>query len=383
MAERTGSQSEAVINGISSDATQDAVVMFVHADLKTYDFGGCTGTMLSPRIVLTARHCVSKTDQGALCDREGNPVSAGRVYSNMAPETMYAIKGSSPDLAAIYRGKQKPDGQGAKLFVPDSSTMCNSDIALVVLKEPVKDALIAPLRLDHSPALGEKVTVVGWGVTQSGQNANTRQQRTDVEILEVGPTLNRGSEVGPKEFIVGESICSGDSGGPALSSTGAVLGVVSRGGNGESNQNNPADSCTGPNARNTYTQVAGYKDLILEVFAYTGESPWYEGGVKPGSRNKDEECTNNADCGSQFCVENKCTEKCVDDTSCGSGTVCDTGSGICVAAPPAEDSTALNADGSQTVHGCSTTETSSPASTVTWLSGLALVGLLSRKRRSR
>ena len=39
--------------------------------------------------------------------------------------------------------------------------------------------------------------------------------------------------LGAHEFMIGEGICSGDSGGPAfVQTTRAVIGVVSRGGNG-------------------------------------------------------------------------------------------------------------------------------------------------------
>jgi hypothetical protein len=74
------------------------------------------------------------------------------------------------------------------------------------------------------------------------------------------------------EFELSESACSGDSGGPALSSAGkAVLGVVSRGG-----------TCQGPSARPIYTKLSSFKDLLLTGYNLAGAKPLYENSESPG-----------------------------------------------------------------------------------------------------
>jgi secreted trypsin-like serine protease len=96
----------------------------------------------------------------------------------------------------------------------------------------------------------------------------------------LGPSPN--GSLSSSEFLLGESICAGDSGGPVFAGTGAVVGVAARGGNGIS-ESNPAASCTGDAALNTYSLPSAFKSVILEAFAATGETPWLEDQAKPAA----------------------------------------------------------------------------------------------------
>jgi len=65
----TGEGQSAIINGKASDATQDAVVLIVYpVGQAAFE---CTGSLLAPNLVLTARHCVSDT-----VDQPFEPASA-------------------------------------------------------------------------------------------------------------------------------------------------------------------------------------------------------------------------------------------------------------------------------------------------------------------
>src|SRR5262245_46282236 len=111
--EQTGRAKQAVIKGTTSDASQDAVVLLVHYDKATYEFGECTGTLLAPNLVLTARHCVANTDEAAACDETGKPLAEGSVYKDHKAETMYVFTGNRrPDFGS---GSAKPQGQGLKV----------------------------------------------------------------------------------------------------------------------------------------------------------------------------------------------------------------------------------------------------------------------------
>jgi secreted trypsin-like serine protease len=73
--------------------------------------------------------------------------------------------------------------------------------------------------------------------------------------------------LGAHEFEVGKSICRGDSGGPAISEeTGAVIGVVSRGG-----------SCD-EDFGHIYTTTAGFPDLFGDAFKLADAEPTLEKG---------------------------------------------------------------------------------------------------------
>lgn len=297
-----GTAEQAIIDGETSPDTEDAVVLLVH--VARQGIGSCTGTLIAPNLILTALHCVSETDGASACDEEGNPLAGGDVGKQHTADDLVVFTGNT--RPEFERGVDPPiAARGAKIFVPDTKTICAHDIALVLLDRNVEGAKIAPLRLEGEVVSGETVTSVGWGVTTKSDFPSTRQRRTEVPVVNVGPHRDRGGRsLGPSEFEVGESICSGDSGGPAIAtSTGAVLGVVSRGGNGSQDQNDPSAGCTGENAFNIYTGVAGHKDLILSAFAEAEATPWNEGGLNPILSVFGTACTSGEECQQGVCVQ--------------------------------------------------------------------------------
>ena len=62
--------------------------------------------------------------------------------------------------------------------------------------------------------------------------------------------------------MIGESTCFGDSGSPAFASSGAIVGVAARAGNGAARTDNMASSCIGPDAHAVYTHLDKFPDLI-------------------------------------------------------------------------------------------------------------------------
>lgn len=379
--EATGSVRQQVINGKPSDATQDSVILLVHYDPSSGGFGQCTGTLIAPRLVLTARHCVADTDPYAACDADGEPLAAGEVRRNHKADTLYVFTGK--DRPEFGRGAPKWAGQGMKILDSGGKNLCNNDIALVVLKAPVENAMISPIRLDEDVRKGEMITAVGWGVTDETPQPDERQQRAGVRITEVGP--NKESRVAPNEFQVGESICSGDSGGPALvEPTKAVVGVVSRGGNmTQPDQSDPSATCI--DGENLYTKVYPFKEMILAGFELAEAEPWIEGQPDPRLLKPGNACADASECRSNLCLaldetdENAltCAQPCTDDTECAEGTKClASGDATVCKAPPAPKTE------TKTTGFCSY----SPASTSSGsplLLGLGALGLLAGAVRRR
>lgn len=377
--EHSSSVREAVIKGTPSGNSQDAVVLLVHYDPQSGGFGQCTATILGPSVVLTARHCVSETDQGSACSASGKALQGGRIYSDHKANTMYVFKGAQ---RPSFHGDVKADGRGAKILHSGAKTLCDQDIALILLEKPIDSAAIAPIRLETPPAAREVITAVGWGVTDKTDSPNVRQQRTGIRIEELGPVEDApGDAVGKNEFRVGESICSGDSGGPGLATeTGAVLGVVSRGGNGtEGDPNDPSSQCVA--ASNLYTQVAPFKDLVLSAFEQVGEEPWLEGGPDPRKAKFGEECAGADACRSNVCVDGKCSEDC-SSNACPDGYECAATTSVCVVkAPTAPTNSAASSNAS--VGSCALGAGGAPGN-AGWLLALAVVaGPLVRRGRRR
>jgi secreted trypsin-like serine protease len=104
------------------------------------------------------------------------------------------------------------------------------------------------VKLDGAPLVGSYIRAVGFGKRGQKAGAGKKYARDHVRVLDRSEN----------EFVVGESTCSGDSGGPALDASGAVVGVVSRGG--------PA--CTGSNATNIYTATSAFSRLIKRALPH-------------------------------------------------------------------------------------------------------------------
>ena len=349
-----------VIHGtLDTGPTHDTVVYLSFIVDAAKGLGGaCTGTLIAPNVVATARHCVSKLDES---------VYPPRVLGDFKPSDIEVFMHTLP----VGRGVlHVPEGKGLRIIHDSSTTLDNSDFALLVTQANVS-ADYSPIRLERAPARSASVFVVGYGVTETYTDTTPqpfqRYWRDNLSIQGVGPI---SGYIGARELWLGESICQGDSGGPVMDhTTGALLAVTSRGGNGaRPTATDPSAACVGSRTQNIFTRVDGFADLIKKTLADYGRIPWEEGAPKPPEPTGPPTpppgalgapCSNAAECTSKICVDvgtgsTLCSQKCSDAAPCPGGYDC--ASGYCIPGsttppPPADDAGTPPTDDSGTPPG--------------------------------
>jgi hypothetical protein len=232
------------------------------------------------------------------------PDSAGAVFVVPLPE----ISNDSADYRAVA-------AIGLPLDAPAS--LCGTDIALLRLKKNLNLPTVVP-RVDVEISLGELYEAVGYGVDEGeGQGAaGIRRRLGGLEVSCIGEGCGN-PEVRPNEWVGSDGVCSGDSGGPSLDTSGRVFGVVSRG----------TDPCRTP----VYADVHAYADWLKAEASQAAQAGGYEASNWARGYTSDPRfnvaigafCTEHGDCPLGACgSDGRCTRACADDGPCPSGYVC-------------------------------------------------------------
>jgi uncharacterized protein (TIGR03382 family) len=181
---RVGATSQAVIGG-STDSTHTSVVSIVAAaDASTPEL--CSGTVIAPRVVLTAGHCTLGQDPAGLVLGIGPSAASPTMTLAVAAVVTYPRFSGADDL---------PGG---------------TDLGALVLAE---DAPLPGVPLfvgDEAALVGGNVTVVGYGQSSASdlESSGSRREGTVGVVSACSALLSFGDAT--------SNACHGDSGGPLL-----------------------------------------------------------------------------------------------------------------------------------------------------------------------
>jgi len=218
-----------IINGRPATIAEFPSLAFVQAREGKTGFS-CTGTVVAPRVILTAAHCVEDLERGGFTPADGYAVATGTTDLGEAlPENVFRVVETH-----VFPGFDLGNLRG--------------DAGILILDRP-SPAPPIPLAGAADAAFyagGATVQLAGWGLTRANAKKGADALRTTPMVVQSAssckqktrrnyPSFSPTQQLCALDFPAGKSGgCYGDSGGPAIGQRAdgsqVQLGVISTGG---------------------------------------------------------------------------------------------------------------------------------------------------------
>jgi len=277
--EDIGKQKSAVSGGAAGDKYNSAV------SVGNINNRVCSGTLIAPNLVLTARRCVIPPD-------ELPSVDTIRCGTTAFPRGLVDTN-SLLIQAVAHMGQADPIYQVKKIFLETESGWCGNDIALLELDENIPASVAQPatplvqFSLSDPGNVGSTVTAVGYGRSApTARDIGYRRERAAIDILCIPGDDSYDCDpyrIDEREFVTDGYVCGGDEGGGAYQlsqddGTPYVLSAFSR-----------ADE----DCRNAvYTRTDVHADLIIAAALEAAAAGGYQAPQWTASGN---DCGDGAD----------------------------------------------------------------------------------------
>jgi secreted trypsin-like serine protease len=217
-----------IVGGRAASIAEFPSLAYIEARVGKGGFA-CTGTVVAPRVILTAAHCIESQESGAFTPPSAYAVATNTTSpSETAPENIFRVIETH-----VFYG-----------FDPGN---LRGDAGILILDRPTTAPPLAMANAADAAlyAGGASVQLAGWGLTRANARSAPGSLRTTTMTVQTPAACKSRTRSYYRPFSAAGQLCTlatpttsggcfGDSGGPAIAQradgTLVHLGVISTGG---------------------------------------------------------------------------------------------------------------------------------------------------------